>query len=51
MLYFWIFLALSILCVSCYIWQVMGCGVNQRFSRHGHSYGINLLFYYAIDQR
>ena len=24
MLYFWIFLALSILCVSCYIWQVMG---------------------------
>ena len=24
MLYFWIFLALSILCVSCYIWQVIG---------------------------
>lgn len=20
------------------------CGVNQRFSRHGHPYGINLLF-------
>ena len=24
MFYFWIFLALSILSVSCYIWQVMG---------------------------
>lgn len=24
MLYFWTFLILSILCVSCYIWQVLG---------------------------
>jgi len=24
MLYFWTFLILSILCVSCYIWQVIG---------------------------
>lgn len=24
MLYFWIFLILSIFCVSCYIWQVLG---------------------------
>ena len=28
MLYFWIFLALSILCVSCYIWQVMGAAAS-----------------------
>lgn len=28
MFYFWIFLALSILCVSCYIWQVMGAAAS-----------------------
>ena len=28
MLYFLIFLALSILCVSCYIWQVMGAAAS-----------------------
>ncbi|MBC6500128.1 DUF2545 family protein [Citrobacter freundii] len=28
MLYFWIFLVLSILGVSCYIWQVMGAAAS-----------------------
>ncbi|OPW92755.1 DUF2545 family protein [Citrobacter sp. A316] len=28
MLYFWIFLILSILCVSCYIWQVIGAAAS-----------------------
>ncbi|AUV27289.1 TPA: YfdY family protein [Citrobacter braakii] len=28
MFYFWIFLALSILSVSCYIWQVMGTAAS-----------------------
>ena len=28
MLYFWTFLALSILSVSCYIWQVMGAAAS-----------------------
>lgn len=52
MLYFWIFLALSILCVSCYIWQVMGAAASiSAFLGTYHPYGINLLFYYAIDQR
>ena len=28
MLYFWTFLILSILCVSCYIWQVIGAAAS-----------------------
>ncbi|MBJ8887122.1 MULTISPECIES: YfdY family protein [unclassified Citrobacter] len=47
MFYFWTFLALSILCVSCYIWQVMGAAASIS-SFFGMAILTALIYFFTI---